>query len=137
MKVKNIVFSGFDAAILMGTAAANADPVFNIASRAYVDSKVSTGLVDNNENPISIADALAAKADTSDVSTLDSQINGNGGLADDVSDLQDALGSGFSSSNTVANAIDGKQNKLGGEGQNGKVVTATSTPGTRLRARQP
>ena len=39
MKVKNIMFSGFAAAILMGTA--YADPVFQIASKAYVDQEIS------------------------------------------------------------------------------------------------
>ena len=43
MKVKNIMFSGFAAAILMGVGAANAvvsDATYNLANTGYVDAKV-------------------------------------------------------------------------------------------------
>lgn len=76
MKVKNIMFSGFAAAILMGTVSANAaTTAFQIASKAYVDSKASTGLVDESTgNPISVADALAGKADAADVESLETSV---------------------------------------------------------------
>ena len=64
MKVRNIVFSGFAAAILMGTVDASA-VTFNVASKDYVDSKVSTGLTDANNNPLSLQEALATKVDKS------------------------------------------------------------------------
>ena len=80
MKVKNIVFSGFAAAILMGTAAASA-ATFNIASKDYVDSKVSA-LSENGGAIDTVADA---------VDTLSGQINGNGGLADKVSSLGETV----------------------------------------------
>lgn len=44
MKVKNIMFSGFAAAILMGVGAANAvvsDATYNLANTGYVDAKVA------------------------------------------------------------------------------------------------
>ena len=137
MKVKNIMFSGFAAAILMGTASASA-VTFNVASKDYVDNLVGangsitqavSGLNEQINGNGTTTDGLAG-----DVSDLNEQINGNGtttdGLAGDVSDLQDALGDGFSSANTVADAIDTKQDKLGGASDAGKVVTATANAGT-------
>ena len=55
MKVKNIMFSGFAAAILMGAVDANA--AFSIASKDYVDGKISTVTT----NSTAAVDALAAK----------------------------------------------------------------------------
>lgn len=127
MKVKNIMFSGFAAAILMGTVSANAaTTAFQIASKAYVDSKASTGLVDESTgNPISVADALAGKADAADVESLETSVGtltGNastaGSVAEakaaadaaqaDVDALEEAVGNGFSAQNTVADAIGAK-----------------------------
>ena len=134
MKIKGIMFSGFAAAILMGSAA-NAATTWSIASKAYVDGQIET--VTNSANAV----------------------------ADDVADLQDALGDGFDENSTVADAIDakadaadvgdvstitdyengdtivstingmktdisGKQDKLsGGTGYEGKVVTAGNADG--------
>ena len=83
MKVKNIVFSGFAAAILMGTV--NAHAAFEIASKAYVDSKVGeNGTITQAVTEIqeslgdgigtgagetTVADALDGKVDKSAVST--------------------------------------------------------------------
>jgi len=103
MKIKNIMFSGFAAAILMGTASASA-VTFNVASKDYVDNLVGangsitqavSGLneevygdpTDDNDNGL-----------VGDVASLNEQINGNGtttdGLAGDVSDLQNTVGDG-------------------------------------------
>ncbi len=83
MKIKNIVFSGFAAAILMGTV--NAQAAFEIASKAYVDSKVGdngtiTQAVTEIQNSLgdgigtgagetTVADALDGKVDKTAVST--------------------------------------------------------------------
>lgn len=70
MKIKNIAFSGFMAAIMLSTGAAMAAP--QIASKAYVDTKsasVAAAAVDsalNDENG-AIKSALDAKADKSAV----------------------------------------------------------------------
>ena len=92
MKVRNIIFSGFAAAILMGTA--NAATTWSIASKAYVDSKVSTGLVDESTGKeISVAEALGTKADKSAVDTLAETVGDTtDGLVKDVDDLQTAVG---------------------------------------------
>ena len=42
MKVGNGMFSGFAAAILMGTVSANATTPFRVASKVYVDTEIST-----------------------------------------------------------------------------------------------
>ena len=68
MKVKNIMFSGFAAAILMGTA--QAATTWSIASKAYVDSKVgangtTTQAIEQNASDI---DALEEKVGDGDLS---------------------------------------------------------------------
>ena len=65
MKVKNIVFSGFAAAILSGTAA---NAAYNIASQAYVDSKVST--LASNAVATAQSAAEAAQGDIGDMDGL-------------------------------------------------------------------
>ena len=85
MKVKNIVFSGFAAAILMGAVDARAAGTFQIASKAYVDGMVGengsiTQAVTEIQNALgegigtgtgetTVAAALADKVDKSAVST--------------------------------------------------------------------
>ena len=66
MKVKNIMFSGFAAAILMGTVSANAATPFRIASQAYVDQQINNLSGQNG--------AISEVA--SDVETLAGQIAG-------------------------------------------------------------
>ena len=80
MKVKGIMFSGFAAAILMGSAGAYAAGTFNIASQAYVDQEVGklsgengaiTALAEkiggNYTSESTVADAIATKANASDL----------------------------------------------------------------------
>lgn len=72
MKIKNIAFSGFMAAIMLSTGAAMAAP--QIASKAYVDTKsasVAAAAVDSalQENG-AIKSALDAKADASTVAEV-------------------------------------------------------------------
>ena len=109
MKIRNIVFSGFAAAILMGTANAATPANVHIASQAYVDSKVSTGLTDANNNPLSLQEALATKADKSDV--------------------DDALGEGIGTGEgdqSVAEALAGKVDKSSGVASIGAAATAST-----------
>ena len=65
MKVKNIMFSGFMAVILMGVAG-NASAAVQIASKAYVDGRV------NIADTTTVADELEKKADKSEIGTLPS-----------------------------------------------------------------
>ena len=74
MKIKNIVFFGFAAAIL--SSAAHADGVFQIASKAYVDGLVGT----NGSITTDVANLKDAVGDSTD------------GLIKDVADLQDTVG---------------------------------------------
>ena len=84
MKVRNIMFFGFAAAILMGTA--NAAGTFQIASKAYVDSRVSSASSAASE----VADAVGDMDDLGD--TENSNIaSGTDNLVDAVNDLDAAL----------------------------------------------
>ena len=167
MKVKNIMFFGFAAAILMGTA--NAAGTFQIASKAYVDREIGTvttaasevadtvgdmdDLNDENTNFGNNTDtvvealndldtALNAKQDKSNsqvttagnhlttgygvganlealdsalgavegvVGSYDSTTGQGTGLAADVAELQDAIGTLPANSN-IADLLDGKVN---------------------------
>ncbi len=129
MKVKNIVFSGFAAAILMGTAHA-ADPVFQIASKAYVDRLTNeNGAITTLSNKIG-NDAMGTTATTvtgaigeldTKVDTLTGSAQTSGSVAhaeasaaaaqSDVNTLAANVGSGFTSTNTVAAALDTKLDK--------------------------
>ena len=113
MKVKNIAFSGFAAAILaMG--AANAAAVPQIASKSYVDSKIDSDvqtlretiennyttteeltdiIVNNITNELTnddgaLKEALEGKANTSDVETLESTV---GDLESAMADKADKI----------------------------------------------
>lgn len=63
MKVKNIMFSGFMAVILMGVAG-NASAALEIASKAYVDNRVDIA------DTTTVAAELEKKADKSEIGTL-------------------------------------------------------------------
>lgn len=82
MKIKNIMFSGFAAAILMGTASASA-VTFNVASKDYVDNLVG-----------------ANGSITQAVSGLNEEVYGDptddtdNGLVGDVAGLQNTVGDG-------------------------------------------
>ena len=93
MKVKNIVFSGFAAAILMGTAGANAAIPFQIASKAYVDGQTKI-MVNNTETDV--ADVVADLIGDGEGSVEDKISDAIGDLGDDAngdpySDVADAL----------------------------------------------
>ena len=105
MKVKNIVFSGFAAAILMS--AAHADPVFQIASKAYVDSIV--GANGSVTQQIGNSDmGTEAQTITGAIAEIEGRVDD---AESDIDDLEAALGDGFSSANTVADALDTKVDK--------------------------
>lgn len=136
MKVKNIVFSGFAAAILMGTAGANAATPFKIASQAYVDRQIENltgadGAVSQLEEKVAGENETLSNAFESgttltgavndlkgDVDTLMGDENTPGSVAEakaaaddaqaDVDALGEAIGDGFSEQNTVADAIASK-----------------------------
>ena len=128
MKVKNIMFFGFAAAILSGTA--NADPL-QVASTAYVTSQLSTkadasttynktevnGLLNDKQDVIDdLSDirsgaALGAtalqQADLADYATTAAM---NTALADKAD--ANIIGEGFTTTNTVAAALNGKQGTI-------------------------
>lgn len=109
MKVKNIVFSGFAAAILMGTAQAATD--WSIASKAYVDSKVG-------ENGTT---TQAIEQNASDIDALEG-IVGDGELGNGFTDgVEDLTGA-------VNDLQDTKQDKVAA-GSAGDVVTYSGTAG--------
>lgn len=86
MKIKNIAFSGFMAAIMLSTGAAMAAP--QIASKAYVDTKsasVAAAAVDSalQENG-AIKSALDAKADASTVAEVKTTADTAKSTADDA-----------------------------------------------------
>ena len=111
MKVKNIVFSGFAAAILMGTVDASA--AMSIASKDYVDG---------------LAKISVAGTPTSVASIVEGMISGEDSVASQIDDaIDEALGD-MPANTTVADALDGKQDVLGGANSAG-VVVATTTPG--------
>ncbi len=72
MKIKNIAFSGFMAAIMLSTGAAMAAP--QIASKAYVDNKATAAVTAALENG-AIKTALDAKANASTVEELADAVN--------------------------------------------------------------
>ncbi len=92
MKVKNIAFSGFMAAIMLSTGAAIAAP--QIASKAYVDTKsasvaaaaVDSALQDNG----AIKSALDAKADKSAVEEVKTTADTAKSTADEAKSTADA-----------------------------------------------
>ena len=117
MKVKNIVFSGFAAAILMGTASANATTPFKIASQAYVDQQI--------ENLSGANGAIKEVADDVDeletaVGALETAVGDNSsGLVKDVNDLK----------TTVNTATTGLTDRVGA------LETTVNTATTGLTAR--
>lgn len=92
MKIKNIAFSGFMAAIMLSTGAAMAAP--QIASKAYVDTKsasvaaaaVDSALQDNG----AIKSALDAKADASTVAEVKTTADTAKTTADEAKATADA-----------------------------------------------
>ena len=109
MKVRNIMFSGFAAAILMGTVSANAAGSFEIASKAYVDSKVVTGLTDSEDNPISVAEALETKADAETVGNLDDLVdfdNNPGSIVEALNELETDVTAAQTAADTAQSEVD-------------------------------
>lgn len=91
MKIKNIAFSGFMAAIMLSTGAAMAAP--QIASKAYVDTKsasVAAAAVDSalQENG-AIKSALDAKADASTVAEVKTTADTAKSTADEAKSTAD------------------------------------------------
>ena len=112
MKVRNIVFSGFAAAILMGTAQAATTP-FEIASKAYVDGKFS--------------DATSATTEIiGDMDTLNADQDQNSVVAgsETVVDALDALDE----------AVTAKQNYADSTASAGNYITAGNGVGANLNA---
>lgn len=70
MKVKNIMFSGVMAAILMGTAGAHAATAVQIASQKYVENQVA-----DKATRTELSEGLAAKADKTAFESLQSAVN--------------------------------------------------------------
>ena len=84
MKVKNIVFSGFAAAILMGTA--NAAP-FRIASQQYVDSRINA----TNDSVGNLSTDLNSDANTNFGENTDTVVEALNDLDDAINTKQDQL----------------------------------------------
>lgn len=108
MKVKNIMFSGFAAAILMGTVSANAATPFKIASQAYVDRQI---------NNLSGANGAISEV-SSAVDTLAGQIAGENETLDDgftsdtvvgaVNELKDSVDTLAGDANTPGSVAEAK-----------------------------
>jgi len=111
MKVKNIMFSGFAAAILMGTVSANAATPFKIASQAYVDQQI------NN-----LSGANGAISEVS--SAVDT-------LADQIAGENESL-TGFESGTTVVGAINDLKEDV--DVLNGSASTAGSVAEAKAAA---
>lgn len=102
MKIKNIAFSGFMAAIMLSTGAAMAAP--QIASKAYVDNKstsAATAAVTAalNENG-AIKTALDAKADASTVAEVKTTAGTANSTADEAKATADANKSAIENTQT-------------------------------------
>ena len=94
MKVKNIVFSGFAAAILMGTA--NAAP-FRIASQQYVDSRISA----TNDSVGDLSTDLNSDANTNFGENTDTVVEALNDLDDAINTKQDQLVTSGADANLV------------------------------------
>jgi len=94
MKVKNIVFSGFAAAILMGTANATVTPM-KIASQAYVDAQTKMTVNNTEQNVTTVVAGL---------------INGDNSVD---SKIDDALGDDFTGQNGFADVTAALATKQG------------------------
>lgn len=164
MKIKNIAFSGFMAAIMLSTGAAMAAP--QIASKAYVDNKstsAATAAVTAalNENG-AIKTALDAKADASTVAevkttadtanttanaakaTADANKNAieneQTGLAATKKVADDAAAAANTNAgeiSTLKNTVAGKQDALGYTAENAanKIGTLSTTASVEEQAR--
>lgn len=99
MKVKNIVFSGFAAVILMGTA--NATTPFKIASQAYVDTEISK--LSGSNGAISQLEQKIAGANETLSNSFESGTTVVGAINDLKSDV-DTLTGNASTSGSVAHA---------------------------------
>ena len=123
MKIKNIVFSGFAAAILMGTVGANATTTpAKIASQAYVDTEIAKLSGENGsvtELASDVADlqttvgntALTTTAQTltGAVNELNTAVSGKA-AASDVTALQTTMGN--TALSTTAQTVTGAINEL-------------------------
>ena len=113
MKVKNIMFSGFAAAILMGTAQAATTP-FEIASKAYVDQQVSSATGDVAETVGDLADLNADNDNNSVVAGSESVVEALDALDEAVTAKQDYADSTASAGNyiTAGNGVGANLNAL-------------------------
>lgn len=129
MKVKNVVFSGFMAAIMMGAGAASA--ATQIASKTYVDNKVDvkaskvTGGVANNIATItadgSYADGGVAAADLVTTTNLGDQVTN---VLQNSETIQNAVTNIIENSDVVSTAVAGKADLLENVGVNaGNIAT--------------
>ena len=129
MKVKNIMFYGFAAAILMGTVSANAATPFKIASQAYVDRQI-----DN----LSGANGAISEV-SSAVDTLAGQIAGENETLDDgftsdtvvgaVNELKDSVGALETTVDTATTGLTARVGAL-----EGTVGTGTMSVGGQSQA---
>lgn len=123
MKVKGIVFSGFAAAILMGTA--HAATPFRVASQAYVDARVAsaTTAAGNVSDVVGdVATGLNSGANTNfgentdtvleALNDLDNAINTKADSAD-VGDVGDITG--YASGDTIVSTINSMKTDISGK----------------------
>ncbi len=113
MKVKNIVFSGFAAAILMGTAGANAATPFKIASQAYVDRQIENltgadGAVSQLEEKVAGENETLSNAFESGT-TLTGAVNE---LATDVANAASAAQDAADAASAAQDAADAAQGEV-------------------------
>ncbi|MDR2413257.1 MAG: hypothetical protein LBD50_03550 [Rickettsiales bacterium] len=122
---RKLVFYGFMAAVLVfaGVDAASAAAT-QIASKAYVDAQNDTQNTNITNLQTDISDMETQTHASATYATI-SQV-GTGTLNTTATTIVDAINELTASSTNVS----GKQDKLGGAGQGGKVVTASETLGT-------
>ena len=90
MKVKNIAFSGFMAAILMG-AAGSANAAISVASQGYVDSKVGAVATTVNDYKTEVANTYLTQEDAEESYATKDMISGEGGVMSVVDSLNDSF----------------------------------------------
>lgn len=99
MKVKNVVFSGFMAAVLMSATGTASAAGVSVASQGYVDAKVSTATSAATSAVSALADTVAANKTAAE--------NATKAVADDLADYETANNTAVSGLDTRLTAAEG------------------------------
>ena len=99
MKVKNVVFSGFMAAVLMSATGTASAAGVSVASQGYVDAKVSTATSAATSAVSALADTVAANKTAAE--------NATKAVADDLADYETANNTAVSGLDTRLTTAEG------------------------------